>query len=180
MKTAPKNLVMAMIVFLILAFSNAARSQVDTLAKYEAGDSFISVPGVTIFNPPDSITSDYIVIRHNSMLQFMYIDSLNIDYTKVIVDIVSNMPDSVMLDITELGISIGNGASIQDMHITKLLITYDKFASVNEESFNSTSQLVGIYDLMGREVKMRELINNHIYIYRYENGYCEKKIFLKK
>lgn len=177
MKTMLKNVVMILI-FVITAF-NQVLGQVDTLVKYNSGDNNMYINGVTIFNQPDSITLQHIVIRHNGSLEFMYVDSLNIDYNKVSINIVSNMPDSIWLEMNNLGIIISNGSTIYDLRITSLIITYQQDLSVNKIEFNPNSKLIGIYDLMGKKVNENVLKSNCIYIYKYDNGFCEKKLILK-
>jgi hypothetical protein len=51
--------------------------------------------------------------------------------------------------------------------------------SINKIEFNKNSQLVGIYDLSGRQANQNQLNANCIYIYKYDNGFCEKKMILK-
>jgi hypothetical protein len=65
-----------------------------------------------------------------------------------------------------------------DLYFLKIYY-YKSTASIQELNFNSELKLIGIYDLTGREIKKNDLLLDHLYIYRFENGYCEKKIFLR-
>ena len=66
-----------------------------------------------------------------------------------------------------------------DLYFLKIYY-YKSTASILESNYNFELKLVGIYDLTGREIRKDDLLTNHFYIYRYENGYCEKRMFVKK
>ena len=49
--------------------------------------------------------------------------------------------------------------------------------SVQEDSLNNNSELLGIYDMMGRKVLYPS--KNQIYIFHYNDGHCERQIIFE-
>lgn len=158
-----KNLVIALMVFVGAFFGNAANGQeIINITVYP------NSAGSTGANMKDSVN---IVITstdtvYNSDSSFI-VGSLNIGVSSI----------QIYYDTAQKKIEILNLSS-DIIHIT-LKFTYRYITSINEIKYDPNSQLMSVYDLLGHEVSINDIKSNCVYIYKYDNGFCEKKMILK-
>lgn len=191
-----KVLVFLAITMIFATLGNTAKCQ-DTLVKYIKGDSVIAINHSYI----DTVYYDHLMTIDSNYIITAWINfaldsawATTIDSTKIFYNIIVRNKNGTLIDSSNTTFVIYTKIhqsgfilpvilfSVFDtgLYITKLIITYYNPSSVAQYKYNSNPKLIGIYDLMGKEAKIDELAPYHIYIYKYDNGFCEKKLFWRR
>lgn len=178
MKTTMKNLVIALMIFAGAIFGNAARGQditvyEDTIScgdgsEYEinlnTGDTIIidikRIDSANLFN-------DIIIYNYDSVIggnfAIMNVDTISI----------------IWYSYSEQKLKVMNQYFSPLDIIIKITICKPIGSFIPEIKYNPNSHLTGIYNLTGSEVSTYDIKPFCIYIYKYDNEFCEKKMILK-